>query len=544
MSDESMKWDEQWSVLLSRCYGAEVQANPEFKSSLLDALKQKTAENLADRPEMDEASDENWQRLLTVSYVPCHPDPEFKGGLLGQLKAKQQKTFQTSETTADASAATEKNASVVNEDEMMSTILQKSYQPVQPRREFQTRLLENLKERQRNTSIIRRKSRRRTFFLSTASSLAAAAMVVFILSLVPHGPDLESRPTPVTATRGEGQILLPLPPSAYPETFRETSDTGFTTSFASLTQEDTDRGQDDIAIVPASYTSDYRVADAFAGDPLPGKVMALRDVEVNSGNGWVAMKDNASVPIAEGMSFRASNIMGHLQVDNGSLISLSPDSILTATTNGLTVEQGFLLVETPDVASKRFRLHFPARDIAVEPGTDLAVLVEPASKYADGGAPAPMVMVVDRPGENGGLALAKGKAGVGPLFTRQLYRLDNYVTPDLPGRTMCDAECADLYNIAEMRTSPRNTYLLAGSNAGIRQAGGTTTMVVTPAGYSRKGDKWVADSYESQPTIRLKYLSDAYFGFANERRDLASALALGGKVVIDGGNNEFYEVYK
>lgn len=542
MSDESMKWDEQWSVLLTRCYGAEVQANPEFKSSLLDALKRKTAESLADRPELDEASDENWQRLLTVSYVPCHPDPEYKSGLLGQLKAKQQKEFQTSEAIVSASAATAKSAGVT-EDEMMSTILQKSYQPIQPRREFQTRLLENLKERQRNTSIIRRTSRRRTFFLSTASSLAAAAMVVFILSLVPHGPGLESMPASVTTAQGEGQILLPLPPTAYPETPRQFSNTGFTTSFASLTQEDTDRGQA-AAIVPASYTSDYRVADAFAGDPLPGKATALRDVEMNSGDGWVAMKDNVSVPIAEGMSFRASNIMGHLQVDNGSLISLSPDSILTATTDGLTVEQGFLLVETPDVASKRFRLHFPARDIAVEPGTDLAVLVEPASKYADGGAPAPMVMVVDRPGENGGLALAKGKAGVGPLFTRQLYRLDNYVTPDLPGRTMCDAECADLYNIAEMRTSPRNTYLLAGSNAGIRQAGGTTTMVVTPAGYSRKGDKWVADSYENQSTIKLKYLSDAYFGFANERRDLASALALGSRVVIDGGDNEFYEIYK
>lgn len=550
MSDESMKWEEQWSVLLTRCYGAEVQADAGFKSSLMDVLKRRTAENLPERAEVDEVDEENWKRLLSASYVPCHPDVEFKNGLMSELKTKQIAIFGSPATGVDADAAAEKNTEG-REEELMSTILQTSYQPIQPRRDFQTRLLENLKERQRNTSVIRRKSRRRAYFLSGASSLAAAAMVVFIISLVSRGPDLRNAPPARTdseiRTFASDRISTPtphvIPEALLAEAIRPVayggSDPGFRTSFASAEVVETNSP----VVIPASFAN-YRAADAFAGASLPDRIFALRDVEMNTGSGWMAMTDNAEIPLSVGMSFRASGPMGHLEVDSGSLVSLGPDSILTATSDGLTVEQGFLLVEVPEAATKRFRLHFAERDIAVEPGTDLTVLAEPASKYAAGGAPAPMVMVVDRPGEGGGLALARGKSGIGPLLTRQLYRLDNYVTPDLPGRTMCDTECAELFNIVEMRKPTPNAYLFAGSNAGSRQAGITTTMVISPAGYSQKGDRWLADSYKSQPTIKLKYLSDAYFGFANERRDLALALALGGNVIIDAGNDQFFEIHK
>lgn len=549
MSDESMKWDKQWSALLTRCYGAEVQADAGFKSRLLDDLKCKTAENLSERAEVDEANDDSWKRLLSTSYVPCHPAPEFKSRLMLELKAKQAATFGSSTIDARVDSAADKTAGVT-EEEIMSVILQKSYQPVEPRRDFQTRLLQNLKERQRNTAVIRRKSRRRAFFLSAASSLAAAAMVAFIISLVPHGTVLRNDPPvradsnlrTLSAERKTLSVAPAIPEALLAEAIRPAAyddASEFKTSFASV---ETAVDHSPVAI-PAAF-ADYRVADAFAGPPLPGRISALRDVEVNSGDGWVAMKDNADIPLAVGMSFRASGMMGHLEVENGALVSLSPDSILVATEKGLTVDQGFLLVEVPETTTNRFRLHFAERDIAVEPGTDLAVLVEPASRYATGGAPAPMVMVVDRPGEGGGLALAKGKTGIGPLLTRQLYRLDNYVTPELPGRTMCDTECAELFNIVEMRKPSPNAYLFAGSNAGSRQAGITTTMVISPAGYSQKGGKWVADSYDNQPTVKIKYLSDAYFGFANKRRDLALALALGGEVIIDAGDDEFYEIHK
>lgn len=535
MIDESNKWDKQWNVLLTRCHGEEVKADAGFKSGLLDELKRKTAENLDSSQTTDESTDANWRRLLTKTYIPCHHDEQFKSVLLTQLQAKQREM--AGPVTAE-----------VTEDTAIRTILSKSYQPVSPRREFQTRLLHNLKERQRNTAVVRRKSRRRTFIMSAASSIAAAAMVMFVAWIVPQG--VQGRVT-ASSNPEMPNLNLPIPetamiPAAVPaeEYAPQISRTFIPASFET----------------PASFAPEERVqtrfasyspTDAFSGPALPERVYAYHNMEMDSGKGWASMASTGDMAMLPGMSFRTKDSMGHMEFEDGSLISFSPDSILDTTDDGLTVKQGFMLVSVPDTATNPFRLHFSERDIAIEPGTDLAVMVESPEKYAEGGAPAPLVMVVDRQDSPGGFALAKGKGdiGIGPLLAKQLYRLDNYVTPNLPGRTMCDTECQDLDKMFKMETVRRAdvpmTSLASGGFTGFQGSEANPySVVISPAGFSKKGDRWLADSYKDQPTVKIQYLSNEYFGLANSRRDLALALALGGKVVIDSGDGTFYEIHQ
>lgn len=551
MSDQLTKWDKQWHALLTHCHGETVEADAGFRTSLLSELKARTTENRAGNEA--ETQDANWGKLMKAAYVPCHPAETFKTGLLSGLKAKQAQAFAA---TGDAAAP----ASPATEDEALQVILTKSYQPVAPRKEFETRLLENLKERQRETTIRRLQSRRRTIYLSVASSMAAAALVMFIVWLTPYtGEASPSVPTQRAANNLHLSVpdiaaapVRPVesnPPSGFDNGFMFASTIPAAAAGAGASRNDgiapasfvpSSPGQS----IPASFAS-YDTSSVFAGDPLPKSAFALQNVEFNTGQGWHTLPAASRIDLKPGYAFRASNSMGHLRFDNGALVSISPDTLLATTENGLTVDRGFLLVAVPESSNGRFRLHFSERDIAVEPGTDLAVLVESPDNYAPGGAPAPMVMVVDGPDGSGGLALAKGRNGTGPLFARQLYRLDNYVTPDLPGRTLCVTECKDLNELFKMEPVQDTTIpkaFLAGGFAGERDVGNNYSVLLTPAGFTKRGNTWVADSYNGEQTIRIPYLSDAYFGLANQRRDLARELSLGGQVIIDGGDGVFYEI--
>lgn len=560
MSEMSDKWDKQWSLLLTHCHGESVQAKPDFKASLLDQLKLKAVENAENDAVEDQADDEKWSRLMKAAYVPCHVDTEFKPFLLEKLK-RQQKEVVAEE--AEARAADNANDS---EEKVLRTILTRSYQPVAPRKAFETRLLENLKDRQRNTVILHKKSRRRTMFLSTASGLAAAAMVMFVVWAGPLAPAKASAThslissdasSPAVSTEiadasaaHKGDLRLTVPNSAVSAVSFDSA-TGSRPlpgifPVAGYANQSSNVMPASLEMVPASFAN-YRAAEAFNGPALPDKAYALQNIEVNIGNGWFAPGDaDRVIALSAGLAFRSRSGMGHLRLSDGSLITVSPNALMTTSEEGLTVERGLALVSAPEHTRAGFRLHFPERDIVLEPGTDLAVMVESSEGYAEGGAPAPMVMIVDRHDSSGGMALARGPQGIGPLLAKQLYRIDRYVTPDLPSRALCDTECQDLDKFFRMETVRQVEHPMAsfaGGFAGDRDMG-VTSMVLTPAGYSKRGGKWVSQTYSGQQTIKIRYLSDEYFGFANERRDLARDLALGGEIVIDGGDGKFYEIVK
>lgn len=519
MSEQSIERDGQWNKLLTCCYGEEVEADTTFKSNLLQKLKTRTAENRHSAETTDSAEDRNWSRLLQTAHEPCEPRAGFKSHLLGQLKARSTQLTGPVRTQA--------------EEDVLKKVLTASYTPVEPRREFQTRLLENLKERQRNTTVLRRASRRRTLFLSAMSSMAAAAAVLFVVWAAPFSATTPASPLRPSASPVIDDNLIEFASAPAPER---------NTSFAAMVTDAAAPAAAGLAF--ASFTP-YRVEDTFNQKALPEAVLG-RGMEVNHGEGWHPMTEDTYGSIRPGMQFRPASSgskTAGLGFNDGSSILMCADSMIEATADGFTVKQGTMAVDVPESSANRFRLNFPERDIAVEPGTMLAVTMPAPDAYADGGSPAPLVRVAD-----GGMAVARGRNGSGILLANQVYRLYDYVTPEIPGRPLCEAECEDLERTLLLPNGPStNNGQSAGSNYALfASAGGSSfsTMPATPVGFIQKDSRWVAKDYRGQQTVKIKYLSDDYFGLASSRRDLAPALALGADVIIDGKDDIFYEIYK
>lgn len=536
MSEQSNNWDRQWNRLLTQCHGGEVESNPDFKAKLLGKLRQKTALN-RQTDAAGESEDKNWSRLLAAAYGPSEADSMFQNRLLTQLKARQR----------DLTAARLAEGG----DDAIKTILTKSYTPVAARKEFQTRLLYNLKERQRVTNVTRRSTRRRTIFLSALSSLSAAALVMFAVWVFPMG---RGETSPVTRPGSEMALaaMENAPPAAVPAPVASSNRGAVFANFSPSSQSNSDFPSKGV-VIPAvtaaglalASAGSYRVADAFSGPALPETVRGI-GMEFDDGKGWRPMDTTRIARIEPGMAFRPqSGTPGAtgLGFGDGSTMLLTPDTVVEATADGFAVRRGTLAVTVPENSKDRFRLHFAERDIAIERGTMLAVSMESPEKYAEGGAPAPLVRVAD-----GGMALARGKNGSGPLLANQLYRIDKYVTPDLPGRPLCATECEELEKSLRFQAP-------AAPSAGMPGAGVPPNLLVSaerpsyrsapqPAGFVKKDTRWIASGYTNQPLVRIQYLSDDYFGFANERRDLAPALALGAEVILDGGDGRFYEIHK
>lgn len=511
--------DDQWEMLLTRCYG-KVEADAAFRSRLLGQLKAKASETKDERSDAGLDSDVLWSKLLAAAYPPCEARAGFKANLIAELKDK---------IRPQTDAAVE--SQVDPEEAPIRTLITKVYVPVEPRREFQTRLLLNLKDRQKTAVRTKEYYRRRSIFSSFASGLAAAAAVLFVVWLAPIGDRrVGESPEPefgMAYADIEDSVLPDTPPAPKrsPDPAPSGSDPDANIQTASLTTN---------AVSP--YDS-YSVDAAFASSPLPKTVRGV-GMELDDGGGWRTMDESLLTRVSPGMSFRSTRQTAGLGFNDGSTMLMSPKAIVTATPNGFYVDQGEVAVTVPANSDQGFRLHFPERDIAVEPGTMLAVNSPLPDHYAEGGAPAPEVKVLD-----GGMALARGKNGVAPLLANQVYLVDNYTTPDMPGRPLCAAECAAL------RGTPSPSGLGGGyvpAPAQLVSNTGVAPMTMTPviSGYRKDGAKWIANTYTNQPLTRIRYLSDAYFGLANSRRDLAAALAIGPNSIIDAGDGVFYEIHR
>ncbi|MDR2391855.1 MAG: hypothetical protein LBE84_09290, partial [Planctomycetota bacterium] len=141
---------------------------PEFKAELFSKLSARLRhDRITDTPEYDAGtepiSDDSWSRLFAAAYIPCRPNREFRAGLLEALLVRQSEIAPNLEKGR-------KSACFAAEAE---TVLPS------PRSIFSSRLLRNLKRRQRGY-VQRRRFLRQSVFLSLTSGLAAAALVIFV----------------------------------------------------------------------------------------------------------------------------------------------------------------------------------------------------------------------------------------------------------------------------------------------------------------------------------------------------------------------------
>jgi hypothetical protein len=572
MSDNFSDMDEQWGELLSRSYG-NVDADQAFKAGLLTKLKAKQAEVCAKAETEPDAAgitteeESNWSALLTRTHPECEPRADFKAGLLANLKTRQAelaleaeeisaeeeanwstlltKSYGTCETRMEfkhellgkLKASTAANADLAKTEiplpveELIST----AYIPVEPSREFQTRLLLNLKERQQTTIKMKEDTRRRSIFSSFASGLAAAAAVAFVVWLAPAGRDsgLEM-PVQSTSVAYQGSDAISS------DSFKvNTTDNAGAQLIASASNDAVGNIQTaSLTRNAASGYATYSVDAAFASPSLPKTVRGV-GMQVNDGGGWRDLDEARVTRVSPGMAFRATRQTAGLGFSDGSTVLMWPEAVITASENGFAVDQGQLAVTVPAGTEQRFHINLPERDIAIEPGTMLAVNAFYPSRYAEGGAPAPEVKVLD-----GGLAVARGRNGAAPLLANQVYLIDNYITPDIPGRPLCSAESAELEGACE-GPSGLTPYIVEPSRLVANTTLVSPTSSSAPSGFNKKNGKWVAASYtEDQPVVKIQYLSDDYFGLANSRRDLGQALAAGPEAIIDAGNGVFYEIHR
>ncbi|MDR3078086.1 MAG: hypothetical protein LBV15_04920 [Planctomycetota bacterium] len=504
MDDGREKWEREWELLLSRARGGD-RLRPEFRDRLLTRLKERLGEV---RASAEAAEEENWRRLLSVCQ--CRPAPEFRASLWERLRARQRETAGVSRPE--------------DGEENALRAMFAAYVPVSPRPKFSDNLLNSLKERQRQTVGSRRVFRRQAIFFSLVSTLAAACYVLIpIISFNPlPGPGPEAARPPILVD------VSPISDLDYeaPET-------------ASAV---------DAMPLPASLDG-FSAEDLFQGRLLPAKVWAV-ELEMSGDGGWHPLETGRELELKAGQAFRPDprrSGSAALAFADGSYIALRDGAVLEATERGFSVQRGALAAEVPAGSSDRLFLHFPERDIAVRPGTSLAVNSAPPEAYAEGGAPAPRVAVSD-----GGLAVARGKYGSGALLANHVYDIDSYVSPELPGRGLCLVECEDLERQFPAAPFADSARLVSGGGGeggvaayGLSEARRQSyRSSPAPAGFRKVGDRWLADSYDHRPAIRIKYLSDAYFALADRRRDLAAALALGPEVVINGGGGEFFEIHR
>lgn len=506
MSDDSIKRDEQWSALLTRCY-EKIETRQEFKSGLLDAMKTKLAErrNVAESHEDNGLSqyENQWSALLQNTHAPCEANPLYSHNLLMEMKNRQRQI------------AADKN------DSVLGTLLSTSYVPVEPRKEFETRLLSNLKERQKTRILYQKNLRRRSIFSSVVSGMAAAAAVLLVVWLAPVDRMAATPPTVVSAIDSAPQTISYADFSTPPASSQSSVATAVPA---------TDR----MEYLPAGFS----IENAYSSSALPKTARGI-GMEINDGAGWRPLDTATLVRVSPGMAFRSiQQESAGLGFDDGSVIQMKPDAVLAATENGFEVRQGLLSIEVPQESAASFRLSFPERDIAVQPGTLMVVKAFAPDSYAAGGAPAPEVMIVD-----GGFALAKGKTGTGPLFANQVYMIDNYVTPEIPSRQLCSSELQDWGQCDETIVAPSPSFDPASPALRVSSSSLVEPTPV-PRGFYKQDDKWIANTYDNRDTIKVPYLSNAYFSLANERRDLAAALALGSDVIVDGGKGMFYEIHR
>ncbi len=288
----------------------------------------------------------------------------------------------------------------------LQKLLSRAYDEPAYRPEFRRELLGRLKQRQ--TVQVSRRRRGTVIRLAVWSSAAAATLTI---SLLPG------------AWRGNPAAVKPAPEIGVTQAREEVKPENIAVAMAKPTAA---------AVVPVS-----------AAVAQPAQVSGAVRVRDQAGR-WLDVADQGTFDLAAvseiGVS-RESGEVSALKLADGSLLVLKPGSQLARSEAGLRVMNGSVLIRR-SVASSELGVDLPDCRIALKPGSEVFFKVPDARGYAPGGAPVPSVVVL------GGEALAQRGNGSGSrLEPGRAYQLYDFVTGDLPGRTLDPREQQDFSNL-------------------------------------------------------------------------------------------------
>ncbi len=395
-------------------------------------------------------------------------------------------------------------------DRAFRLLLERSYEPPTYREDFKSGLLGKLKERQQEVAARQRLARTvrfRAYFLGGFSGMAAAAALALLL-------------TPLFSTQaispGQANMDKPL-----------------------LAQDDRPR-----RVISSGIEEPANPAElaAVTEEKQPSAVR----YRIEGSDEWQALADEDSAfPVNARTVFAVpaeAKQSGGVKTSGGIVMVMDPGSELTCDRDTLAMNTGNAYVFVPKDHAP-FSLALPEYNVSVEPGSRIYLRMNRDGKYVAGQEPAPEVMVVD------GLAFSDSDRGTGPMFPGYSYKLDRYVTPDLPGKKFSSSSATKLRETG----GGSRLFLADGSSWSKRAPAQSVFSELTRDGDTAAFDnrsfryedgRWFDSTYvDGTPTVKIRYLSTEYNSFLKENRALVPALSLGRNVIV-GKDGAFYEIHE
>jgi hypothetical protein len=379
-------------------------------------------------------------------------------------------------------------------EENLQKMLTRAYEPLQYRQAFYDSLLERLKTQQRQTKSERtvRRVRHRRYYVGALASLAAAAAIALAVA-----PLLRSGPVaPVVPDLAQGNVSSA--PSPEP-------------------------------VEPASSRLAIRFAQVNATNAL--------ECRENVGAPWKAVVPGDLV-MADRMELRlpesANGAAAALKTEDATALSMQPGTRIRNQGGRIVLDQGGLHLAVSQ-GQTALGVQVEKRDFDVMPGSEVYFKAFAPEGHAQGGVPAPRVMVM-----TGAVCVRDEFAN--RLPAGYLFTLYDTVNGCVPGVSLEEKE-----TVKDFATpvAPRPGLGRVSSQVSVlTRERGREVLAIGEHLFVSAPDGLVEAAWDpSEKAQRLVFASPEYAQLAQEHSDVARAAALGSRVVIKIGG-QAYEIVK
>lgn len=320
----------------------------------------------------------------------------------------------------------------------LKLLLNQAYDRPEPDEKFRSDLLQRLRGRQMQA----RAARRRKVITLYTSCVSAAAAAAIVIGVVPLGAlqstpapskEIVSAPAPFKPTDVTvRQFERPIPAATIEVLKREnvrTPSYGQTTLVAAPGRS----APAQVAAVPAGSVS---AAELIALDGQAAQ--AINSVEIRTESGeWSTIKANARFTLKKGMQIRTPVGAADpvtVAIRSGALLMLDGMSRVAVGEKDLQLQDGRAVVSLAH-SNLGLGLNLDRQELALQPGAMAFLRVDDSEEYAQGGEPAPVLVLLKGqalPLQDDGAVRADGNV----LTANKVYELYNTGTGRYPSRDL------------------------------------------------------------------------------------------------------------